>query len=129
MKAVATALTMPTTIAAPNDTFQVQKYEIKSTPKEATQRMPAIGSKPCTAGQLSLASFSKLLSLSSASFALSYPCSQPSECTNQRNLVRYFWGSDKRSEEHTSEIQSLMRISYAVFCLKKKKKNNTHTPK
>src|SRR3546814_1267612 len=38
----------------------------------------------------------------------------------------------ERSEEHTSELQSLMRISYAVFCLKKKKKmkryhtNNTH---
>src|SRR3546814_3208638 len=31
-------------------------------------------------------------------------------------------GSGKRSEEHTSELQSLMRISYAVFCLKKKKK-------
>src|SRR3546814_4677438 len=30
-----------------------------------------------------------------------------------------------RSEEHTSELQSLMRISYAVFCLKKKKTNNT----
>src|SRR3546814_8666673 len=30
----------------------------------------------------------------------------------------------QRSEEHTSELQSLMRISYAVFCLKKKKKNN-----
>src|SRR3546814_4287794 len=29
-----------------------------------------------------------------------------------------------RSEEHTSELQSLMRISYAVFCLKKKKKIN-----
>src|SRR3546814_8758900 len=29
----------------------------------------------------------------------------------------------KRSEEHTSELQSLMRISYAVFCLKKKKKH------
>src|SRR3546814_5841139 len=29
-----------------------------------------------------------------------------------------------RSEEHTSELQSLMRISYAVFCLKKKKKDN-----
>src|SRR3546814_6640032 len=29
----------------------------------------------------------------------------------------------KRSEEHTSELQSLMRISYAVFCLKKKKTN------
>src|SRR3546814_9518898 len=30
-----------------------------------------------------------------------------------------------RSEEHTSELQSLMRISYAVFCLKKKKHKNT----
>src|SRR3546814_5667878 len=40
-----------------------------------------------------------------------------------------------RSEEHTSELQSLMRISYAVFCLKKKKKhtqqqkNNTQIPR
>src|SRR3546814_4550824 len=33
-----------------------------------------------------------------------------------------------RSEEHTSELQSLMRISYAVFCLKKKKKTNLPTP-
>src|SRR3546814_1139132 len=31
-----------------------------------------------------------------------------------------------RSEEHTSELQSLMRISYAVFCLKKKKDYNRH---
>src|SRR3546814_6232100 len=33
----------------------------------------------------------------------------------------------ERSEEHTSELQSLMRISYAVFCLKKKKKQNYYT--
>src|SRR3546814_1399660 len=32
----------------------------------------------------------------------------------------------RRSEEHTSELQSLMRISYAVFCLKKKRKIQTH---
>src|SRR3546814_4163048 len=32
--------------------------------------------------------------------------------------------ADRRSEEHTSELQSLMRISYAVFCLKKKKNKN-----
>src|SRR3546814_6245925 len=32
-----------------------------------------------------------------------------------------------RSEEHTSELQSLMRISYAVFCLKKKNDQHTHT--
>src|SRR3546814_4671919 len=43
---------------------------------------------------------------------------------------RISWVDDQgkvRSEEHTSELQSLMRISYAVFCLKKKniKKNNT----
>src|SRR3546814_8775441 len=46
---------------------------------------------------------------------------------------RFFFSSQglatsraSRSEEHTSELQSLMRISYAVFCLKKKK-NNKHT--
>src|SRR3546814_8360668 len=33
-------------------------------------------------------------------------------------------GSTQRSEEHTSELQSLMRISYAVFCLKKKNHKN-----
>src|SRR3546814_5666799 len=35
----------------------------------------------------------------------------------------------KRSEEHTSELQSLMRISYAVFCLKKKKEQSNITTK
>src|SRR3546814_2314603 len=34
--------------------------------------------------------------------------------------------SNARSEEHTSELQSLMRISYAVFCLKKKKKHKSN---
>src|SRR3546814_2227905 len=34
----------------------------------------------------------------------------------------------RRSEEHTSELQSLMRISYAVFCLKKKKLNDQTKP-
>src|SRR3546814_7928961 len=35
----------------------------------------------------------------------------------------------RRSEEHTSELQSLMRISYAVFCLKKKTNNTNNTKK
>src|SRR3546814_3385714 len=47
---------------------------------------------------------------------------RPEECGFQRGKII---GSGKRSEEHTSELQSLMRISYAVFCLKKKKKNRT----
>src|SRR3546814_8557597 len=39
-------------------------------------------------------------------------------------IAEHFLGAlVERSEEHTSELQSLMRISYAVFCLKKKKKN------
>src|SRR3546814_10516120 len=41
--------------------------------------------------------------------------------------VRPFTGHRvMRSEEHTSELQSLMRISYAVFCLKKKNNHSTH---
>src|SRR3546814_1492414 len=39
------------------------------------------------------------------------------------NAMKVKWRSPNRSEEHTSELQSLMRISYAVFCLKKKKQN------
>src|SRR3546814_10565916 len=41
------------------------------------------------------------------------------DTTKELSVTRY------RSEEHTSELQSLMRISYAVFCLNKNKKNNT----
>src|SRR3546814_7981524 len=43
------------------------------------------------------------------------------------DTATYFGEGDERSEEHTSELQSLMRISYAVFCLKKKtnQRNNT----
>src|SRR3546814_5187520 len=41
---------------------------------------------------------------------------------------RYLAWRERRSEEHTSELQSLMRISYAVFCLKKKKNKHTNQP-
>src|SRR3546814_9089040 len=55
-----------------------------------------------------------------ASPAMTHPC-----VTSYDAPLRHSWQS--RSEEHTSELQSLMRISYAVFCLKKKKnKQNTH---
>src|SRR3546814_3478100 len=43
---------------------------------------------------------------------------QQDMAANQKQII----GIAARSEEHTSELQSLMRISYAVFCLKKKKK-------
>src|SRR3546814_9582096 len=61
-------------------------------------------------------------------------CAQPED--NRRGVKHDGWdreparrrGRDMagRSEEHTSELQSLMRISYAVFCLKKKKKQLTY---
>src|SRR3546814_5229064 len=44
------------------------------------------------------------------------------QATAARDVAMLATKSSKRSEEHTSELQSLMRISYAVFCLKKKKK-------
>src|SRR3546814_1893337 len=45
-----------------------------------------------------------------------------------KEMVLAEWATNAgyRSEEHTSELQSLMRNSYAVFCLKKKKHINTH---
>src|SRR3546814_14590289 len=42
---------------------------------------------------------------------------------NTRKGATVFDTDEHRSEEHTSELQSLMRISYAVFCLKKKKQD------
>src|SRR3546814_1022525 len=52
---------------------------------------------------------------------------QPDECSvwdgNPRDQPGLTADGCRRSEEHTSELQSLMRISYAVFCLKKKKTN------
>src|SRR3546814_4382876 len=52
--------------------------------------------------------------------AVSSPASAPSTSSSSSA------GSSSRSEEHTSELQSLMRISYAVFCLKKKHTNQTN---
>src|SRR3546814_2452987 len=53
------------------------------------------------------------------------------ERTPIRHDVEIVAADDRRSEEHTSELQSIMRTSYAVFCLKKQKSNNitntTHT--
>src|SRR3546814_3457096 len=64
--------------------------------------------------------------------SLSWPCMKSIDQTwlmdsgtasgSGRSRTRRFFGLiRRRSEEHTSELQSLMRISYAVFCLKKKK--------
>src|SRR3546814_9172918 len=61
----------------------------------------------------SLRAMTRLLTLLLALFALTLPARAADDIS-----------AASRSEEHTSELQSLMRISYAVFCLKKKKKTN-----
>src|SRR3546814_8600575 len=71
---------------------------------------------------------------------LSCPLDRPTVCRRRsywldqnQGTASYSTGwpmiSETRSEEHTSELQSLMRISYAVFCLKKKKKHKTQNHK
>src|SRR3546814_5063860 len=74
-----------------------------------------------------------------SAFLMTEPEVASSDATNIRTSIdrdgddyvvngRKWWSSgagDHRSEEHTSELQSLMRISYAVFCLKKKKQTQS----
>src|SRR3546814_6166047 len=59
------------------------------------------------------------------------PCGLPLPKLSGLRLARLVKGNPQgvRSEEHTSELQSLMRISYAVFCLKKKKQMRNNTRK
>src|SRR3546814_2901234 len=62
--------------------------------------------------------------------ALSERVATQLKLTESQNFFEMFdfESDDPRSEEHTSELQSLMRISYAVFCLKKKKIDSGYIP-
>src|SRR3546814_7620787 len=51
------------------------------------------------------------------------PCRGLKLAPNDNPATRWSKSHERRSEEHTSELQTLMRISYAVFCLKKKNKH------
>src|SRR3546814_5430942 len=63
---------------------------------------------------------SRLMSVAAASSATS-----AKRAASPSHAARWAWTNNMaRSEEHTSELQSLMRISYAVFCLKKQKKKH-----
>src|SRR3546814_3106579 len=62
----------------------------------------------------------RISTLSQIKSALSSFSTALNALVSSGSLGRQPVSSDSRSEEHTSELQSLMRISYAVFCLKKK---------
>src|SRR3546814_3997391 len=74
-------------------------------PCSEVTKQRASGMSSCTLGRISTA-----------------PCRMPAWCSTLRS-PRLATATVRRSEEHTSELQSLMRSSYAVFCLKKKKQN------
>src|SRR3546814_3133067 len=75
----------------------------------------------------------KALCLLKAAPVLAYPAPESGDSLARAIVAGYLPGGQTeivlrmpmRSEEHTSELQSLMRISYAVFCLKKKKTKHT----
>src|SRR3546814_1597921 len=98
---------------------------------------PSIGSSPCSSDEppAKRAPPTDASALRSAVGPLSARMYQPSAASGRLAVHllrpvsepilerRINHGEEPRSEEHTSELQSLMRISYAVFCLKKKKKH------
>src|SRR3546814_3464622 len=88
--------------------FQVKYDHFTSTSLAMLRRFASAGMRERTSGTLSN-------SISVSASPISAPISN--------KISPHGSTAHERSEEHTSELQSLMRISYAVFCLKKKTKN------
>src|SRR3546814_8474115 len=83
--------------------------------------MPPSSSTRTQTSTMRWSASSSALSISQARVASAYSAS--SSTRTSMIVSEIYWSpGPKRSEEHTSELQSLMRISYAVFCLKKKTK-------
>src|SRR3546814_3307623 len=87
--------------------------------------------RECASKRLSLATDFR----DTASVGKTVPCPRVAKLTTFATIAQQLRAGirvarasrTRRSEEHTSELQSLMRISYAVFCLKKKKNKKTYT--
>src|SRR3546814_7008249 len=96
---------------------------------------PTSSPRARTLGSAAMASLMARL-IAWTKFSFSVPVIAPSHNIMREHVALEFEnvrvcgrvGRFYRSEEHKSELQSLMRISYAVFCLKKKKKLNLHQP-
>src|SRR3546814_4750779 len=78
-----------------------------------------------TTSPAGIASIIRSLRLNGAAFLWRFQSGRKATCGTRRVSAQQAAARSApvRSEEHTSELQSLMRISYAVFCLKKKKNN------
>src|SRR3546814_7871834 len=95
--------------------------EIKATPKLDDGRMAPINSIYMMAHSGARGSPAQMKQLAGMRGLMAKPSGEIIETPIISNFK-------ERSEEHTSELQSLMRISYAVFCLKKKKTNKNNNP-
>src|SRR3546814_10154732 len=101
-----------------SDLGSARTGESVARPSDVTSRRSACGvtrrTESCSTGDVRMrAAFARVRAMAMASLAPE---------------VKRIWPPQPRSEEHTSELQSLMRISYAVFCLKKNRttrKRNT----
>src|SRR3546814_5418632 len=88
--------------------------------KQAPPSPPALIQQHLIAGEPQFQSCAQMDKPSRVGYGLHRRNTQPAKS------ARYWSASTCRSEEHTSELQSLMRISYAVFCLKKKTQQHQH---
>src|SRR3546814_7486296 len=105
------------------DRFELSRTELRSVSNASASRAPTTSAE----------AFPRVFRISACSFvpwpgttrslAPGSPITRYSEERTTSDVA--YSGAGDRSEAHTSELQSLMRISYAVFCLKKKKKPHT----
>src|SRR3546814_9643845 len=109
-----------TRFRSPEPSISAAYRDQQSSPSQADQiglsiRRPS-GDQPVLAPRFAMHAHPRSLCFRS-------PFAAATQRKNLRGISRAT--SSSRSEEHTSELQSLMRISYAVFCLKKKNKKHT----
>src|SRR3546814_7231823 len=83
--------------------------------------LAALGINDCVAFDVQAVCSGFLYALSVADSMMKGGMTDKALVIGAETFSRILDWEDRRSEEHTSELQSLMRISYAVFCLKKKK--------
>src|SRR3546814_7352625 len=102
-------------MTSPDDPSRIQNQPLALEPLLAWHAFPDCGGLAMFAGTVRDHHDEKSV------LSLTYTAYAPLAEKQIREIERAV--SSKRSEEHTSELQSLMRISYAVFCLKKKKNN------
>src|SRR3546814_1291919 len=105
---------------------QTQTLSTVPRPTRTNPPMHLVGKRPCsrtrTGPSLMLLAFKAHRSTQLTAIADRPQIPHP-QCPNENRATSRSLRCRQRSEEHTSELQSLMRISYAVFCLKKKKSN------